>query len=99
MSSQGFYCLSERPFSPHEQLNCELVIPGGNPGHLPQVDLVLRGVDAQVLRRSREFSAALGEIIGRLDGPDACCASSVGTQASQGRACGDPARRHRDRSL
>jgi hypothetical protein len=44
MSSQGFYCVSERPFSPHEQLNCELVIPSGAPGRLPDGDLVLRGV-------------------------------------------------------
>jgi hypothetical protein len=44
MSSKGFYCVSDRPFSPHEQLNCELVIPSGTPGHLPAADLVLRGI-------------------------------------------------------
>jgi hypothetical protein len=44
LSSKGFYCVSERPFAPHDELDCELVIPTGAPGHLPQVDLVLRGV-------------------------------------------------------
>lgn len=44
LSTKGFYCVSERPFSPNEQLNCELIIPSGAPGHLPRVDLVLRGV-------------------------------------------------------
>jgi PilZ domain len=44
LSSKGFYCVSERPFAPQEELDCELVIPRGTPGHLPQNDLVLRGV-------------------------------------------------------
>ena len=44
LSSKGFYCVSERPFAPNEELDCELVIPSAAPGHLPQIDLVLRGV-------------------------------------------------------
>jgi hypothetical protein len=44
LSTKGFYCVSDRPFSPHETLNCELEIPSASPGHLPQVNLVLRAV-------------------------------------------------------
>jgi hypothetical protein len=44
LSTRGFYCISERPFLPRETLDCELVIPTAAPGHLPQVDLVLRAV-------------------------------------------------------
>jgi hypothetical protein len=44
LSTKGFYCISDRPFSPHETLNCELEIPSAAPGHLPQVNLVLRAV-------------------------------------------------------
>ena len=44
LSTKGFYCVSDHPFSPQEKLNCELVIPSGPPGRLPRVDLVLHGV-------------------------------------------------------
>ena len=44
LSTKGFYCVSDRPFSPNETLNCELEIASAAPGHLPQVDLVLRAV-------------------------------------------------------
>jgi hypothetical protein len=27
ISREGFYCISEHPFSPHEQLECEVAIP------------------------------------------------------------------------
>src|SRR5450432_3623547 len=27
ISSDGFFCISEQPFSPHEKLECEVVIP------------------------------------------------------------------------
>lgn len=30
ISSEGFYCLSDQPFSPHEQLECDVAIPGEN---------------------------------------------------------------------
>jgi hypothetical protein len=43
ISKKGFFCISERPFSPNEILNCELVIPTGAPGRLPHGDLLLRG--------------------------------------------------------
>jgi hypothetical protein len=49
LSTKGFYCVAEHPFSPQEKLNCELIIPSGAPGHLPRVDLVLRGV-VEVIR-------------------------------------------------
>lgn len=40
LSSIGFYCLSDEPFSPGEQLNCEVVIPSKDNGYR-SADLVL----------------------------------------------------------
>jgi hypothetical protein len=39
ISSGGFYCTSEYPFSPHEIFDCELGIPGL--GYPPDIDLVV----------------------------------------------------------
>ena len=33
LSSIGFYCTSDEPFSPGEQLNCEVVIPSNDIGY------------------------------------------------------------------
>ncbi len=44
LSTKGFYCVSDRPFSPQETLDCELEIPSATSGQLPQVNLVLRAV-------------------------------------------------------
>jgi hypothetical protein len=44
LSTKGFYCVSDRPFSPHETLNCEVEIPTPASGHVPQMKLVLRAV-------------------------------------------------------
>ena len=49
LSCEGFYCLSERPFSPHEWLECELVIPGDPFGYPSDRDLVLSCM-AEVVR-------------------------------------------------
>ena len=40
LSSSGFYCTSDEPFSPGEQLNCEVVIPSKDIGY-DSTDLVL----------------------------------------------------------
>src|ERR1700722_9766175 len=42
LSTKGFYCVSDRPFSPNETLDCEVVIPGA--ASAPQMNLVLRAV-------------------------------------------------------
>ena len=44
LSTKGFYCISDRPFSPNETLNCEVVIPSPASGHKPEMNLVLRAV-------------------------------------------------------
>jgi hypothetical protein len=44
LSTKGFYCISDRPFSPNETLNCEVVIPSSGSGNLPEINLVLRAV-------------------------------------------------------
>jgi len=41
VSCEGFYCISNRDVALHENLECELVIPGDNPG-LMERDIVLR---------------------------------------------------------
>ena len=38
LSSQGFYCVSEEPFSPGDRLQCELSIPAP---HVPRENLTL----------------------------------------------------------
>ncbi len=40
LSSIGFYCTSDEPFSPGERLNCEVVIPSKDIGY-DSTDLVL----------------------------------------------------------
>jgi PilZ domain len=63
LSCEGFFCISERVFSPHETLECELVIPGGKPSQpAPERDMVLR-CRAEVVRvepqsRSGAFGVA-----------------------------------------
>jgi len=49
LSSEGFYCISERPFSPHEWLECELTISSAQPGAPLDKGLVLR-CTAEVVR-------------------------------------------------
>src|SRR5271155_843174 len=41
VSCNGFYCISERPFLPHEKLECELAIPLGRPGDPLTNDLIM----------------------------------------------------------
>jgi hypothetical protein len=47
ISCQGFYCISELPFAPHEKLECKLMIRSGAPGD--SIDLILQGV-VEVIR-------------------------------------------------
>jgi hypothetical protein len=50
LSCQGFFCISQRVFSPYETLACELIIPSGALGHLVVVhDMILR-CRAEVIR-------------------------------------------------
>jgi hypothetical protein len=49
LSCEGFYCISERPFSPQEWLECELVVFGGGCGSPGEKDLILSFM-AEVLR-------------------------------------------------
>lgn len=49
LSCEGFFCISERVFPPHETLECELVIPSDKPGQLLEHDMVLR-FRAEVVR-------------------------------------------------
>src|ERR1700722_7978787 len=44
LSTKGFYCVSDRPVSPNETLNCEVVIPSTASEDVPQITLVLRAV-------------------------------------------------------
>ena len=54
LSSEGFYCISERPFSPHEWLECELTISSAQPGVPLNKGLVLK-CTAEVSFRRVEF--------------------------------------------
>jgi hypothetical protein len=49
LSCEGFFCISERVFSPHQTLECELVIPSDTGGQPVEHDLVLR-FRAEVVR-------------------------------------------------
>jgi hypothetical protein len=49
VSCKGFYCVSERPFWPHEKLKCWLSIPWALTGHVPTSHQVLDAV-AEVVR-------------------------------------------------
>lgn len=49
LSCEGFFCISERVFSAHQTLECELVIPGDEPGQRVEHDMVLR-FRAEVVR-------------------------------------------------
>jgi hypothetical protein len=49
LSCEGFFCISERVFPPHETLECELVIPSDEPGQPVEHDIVLR-FRAEVVR-------------------------------------------------
>jgi hypothetical protein len=49
ISSDGFYCVSEQPFSPSEKLECEVVIPSQVLGVSNGENLVLR-CRAEVVR-------------------------------------------------
>ena len=48
LSCEGFFCISERVFSPDQTLECELVIPSDKPGEAEH-DMVLR-FHAKVVR-------------------------------------------------
>ncbi|MBZ5634654.1 MAG: PilZ domain-containing protein [Acidobacteriia bacterium] len=60
LTCEGFYCLSSRPFSPHEWLECELVIPGDSFDCPSDKDLVLSCM-AEVVRIVPQ---AVGEAFG-----------------------------------
>jgi PilZ domain len=49
ISSEGFYCISEQPFSPNEKLECEVIIPSEDRGPSLEDSLVLR-CRAEVIR-------------------------------------------------
>jgi hypothetical protein len=42
VSCDSFYCISDRPFSPDDRLECELLIPGDELSSVPEDDLCLR---------------------------------------------------------
>lgn len=41
LSSDSFYCVLDRPFSPGEQLDCEIEIPGDDRGSIQEPGLCL----------------------------------------------------------
>src|SRR5579871_1053031 len=49
LSCGGFYCISDHPVQPHEQIECELLIPSEQLGESSEPDLVLR-CRAEVVR-------------------------------------------------
>jgi hypothetical protein len=49
ISSDGFFCISEQPFSPNEKLDCEVVIPNPDSGSLGGESIVLH-CRAEVVR-------------------------------------------------
>jgi len=49
LSCEGFFCISDRVFSPHDRLECELIIPSDKPGQLGEQNMVLR-FRAEVVR-------------------------------------------------
>jgi hypothetical protein len=42
VSCDSFYCFSNRPFSPEDRLECELLIPGDQLSSVPEPDLCVR---------------------------------------------------------
>ncbi len=59
LSCEGFLCVSEHVFSPHEILECELVIPSREEGQpIPEHDIVLR-CRAEVVRVVPEAPAGM----------------------------------------
>lgn len=49
ISSDGFYCISDQPFSPNEQLDCEVLIPPQDSSGATEKNLVLH-CRAEVVR-------------------------------------------------
>jgi hypothetical protein len=49
LSCEGFFCIADRAFSPHDKVECELVIPTGRPDQLFEQDIILR-CRAEVVR-------------------------------------------------
>lgn len=49
ISCEGFFCVTDRRFSPFETLECELLIPVQEPGQPTEHDIVLR-CQAEVVR-------------------------------------------------
>lgn len=49
LSCEGFFCISDQAFLPHDTLECELVIPAGKPDQSFEQDIVLR-CRAEVVR-------------------------------------------------
>ena len=49
LSCEGFFCISDRVFLPHDTLECELVIPSDKPGQPGEQSMVLR-FRAEVVR-------------------------------------------------
>ena len=65
VSCEGFFCLSERPFSSRETLECELVIPRDEIGQPLEQEMILR-YRAEVVRVVPEFEDSLYGIACRL---------------------------------
>ena len=59
LNSEGFYCTSDRPFSPGEQLECELLIPVKEAG-VDGTSLVLRRRAKVVRVEIRGIQAGFG---------------------------------------
>jgi hypothetical protein len=59
ISCEGFFCISESPFALHEMVECELVIPAGEPRNPTDRDLLMR-CRAHVIRVVRQRSSGFG---------------------------------------
>jgi hypothetical protein len=62
VSCEGFFCITDRAFVPHETLECELVIPGEQPERRVEQEMVLH-CKAEVVRVVPQLGAPqLGNI-------------------------------------
>lgn len=65
ISCEGFFCVTDRRFSPFETLECELLIPVEEPGEPAERDIVLR-CQAEVVRVVQQVDKAAFGIACRL---------------------------------
>jgi hypothetical protein len=50
ISSEGFYCVSEQPFSPNEEVDCEVVIPDQGSARVELEHSIILHCKAEVVR-------------------------------------------------